>query len=280
MITSDFHTHTTFSTDGTSDMESMIKEAIRLGLKQICFTEHNDYGARFDEGPGAFVVDTEAYRKKYLELAEKYKDRITVLFGVEIGLLNDPAIAEHFRKYTKAFPFDFIIGSAHFACGLDPYKPSYWESFESPEAAVRSYFEEELACLSLYDCFHSFGHLDYALRYAPQSTRDIGYEPFYDILGEVLTALIAGNKVLEINSGGFRSPLHRPNPAVPIIRCYRELGGLPPTIGSDAHITSDLARDFHRVEEILSACGFHSYSVFEKGIRSEVSLDPSAAPSS
>ena len=41
-ITADFHLHSTYSGDGKSPMEDIVKSAIDKGLKEICFTEHND----------------------------------------------------------------------------------------------------------------------------------------------------------------------------------------------------------------------------------------------
>ena len=53
MILSDFHTHSTFSTDGTDELAEMARSAVEKGLKTICFTEHND----FDYPDGEFLLD-------------------------------------------------------------------------------------------------------------------------------------------------------------------------------------------------------------------------------
>ena len=53
MITADCHLHTTFSTDGESAPEDMIKKGIEKGLTAMCFTEHMDYGIDYEEGPYA-----------------------------------------------------------------------------------------------------------------------------------------------------------------------------------------------------------------------------------
>ena len=41
MILADYHLHTSFSSDSESPMEEMIRHAVSLGLKTICFTEHH-----------------------------------------------------------------------------------------------------------------------------------------------------------------------------------------------------------------------------------------------
>ena len=40
---SDCHLHCHFSSDSEASPESMIDNAVRLGLSHICFTDHNDY---------------------------------------------------------------------------------------------------------------------------------------------------------------------------------------------------------------------------------------------
>ena len=40
----DYHVHTEFSNDSIYPMEEVVKDAISLGIKDICFTDHVDYG--------------------------------------------------------------------------------------------------------------------------------------------------------------------------------------------------------------------------------------------
>lgn len=261
MIISDCHLHTTFSTDGVSDMESMILAGIKKGLKYMCFTEHNDFGAEFREGPDAFQVDTKAYHTKFMELKEKYKGRIELLFGVEIGLL--PGLSDHFNEYAAQYPFDFIIGSSHFAGGLDPYLPEYYDRFSSPHEAYRFYFESELKCAEEFNCFDSYGHIDYALRYGPDN-QDFQYSDYADLLDELLKTLINKGKMFEINSKGYRTSIKRANPDISVLRRYRELGGEAVTIGSDAHCTDDIASGFEQVHGLLEEAGFRYCALFRE----------------
>ena len=269
MILSDCHMHTTYSTDGRSDMESMIQASAKKGLKTICFTEHNDHGAGFFEG-GDFVVDTDAYYEGYKRLSEKYRDEIEVLFGVEIGLMEKEK--DFFDNYVKSYPFDFVIGSSHTAGLFDPYYPEYYTRFETVQEAYRYYFESELKRAELFDCYDSYGHLDYALRYGPGKNSDFTYEKYADLLDPLLETIIKNGKVIEINSSGYKAGMNGPNPAVSIIKRYHELGGLPPTIGADAHETAYIAYEFDAVEKILRQTGYTSYSIFRNRERTEVSI--------
>ena len=42
----DYHIHTEFSDDSDYAMEKVIQAAIAMGLDEICFTDHVDYGIK------------------------------------------------------------------------------------------------------------------------------------------------------------------------------------------------------------------------------------------
>lgn len=45
----DYHVHTEFSDDSVCPMEDMVQKGIALGLNEIAFTEHVDYGVKTDD---------------------------------------------------------------------------------------------------------------------------------------------------------------------------------------------------------------------------------------
>ena len=40
----DYHVHTEFSDDSVYPMESVVQDAIRMKIDELCFTDHVDYG--------------------------------------------------------------------------------------------------------------------------------------------------------------------------------------------------------------------------------------------
>ena len=49
----DYHVHTKYSDDSEYPMEEVVRDAIALGLSEICFTDHVDYGIKRDwDDPG------------------------------------------------------------------------------------------------------------------------------------------------------------------------------------------------------------------------------------
>ena len=107
----DCHMHSSFSADSETPMEDMIQTAVDKGLTGICFTEHLD--PDYPETPENldFSLDIPAYRQRLFELADAFRDQISVNFGIELGL--QPHLSESFSGLLKEIPFDFVIGSSH-----------------------------------------------------------------------------------------------------------------------------------------------------------------------
>ncbi len=52
----DYHVHSEFSDDSEYPMKQVVEDAIALGLDEICFTDHVDYGIKKDvDEPGEVV---------------------------------------------------------------------------------------------------------------------------------------------------------------------------------------------------------------------------------
>lgn len=263
MIRSDFHTHSDFSGDSKSPMEDMIKGAISKGLERICFTEHNDPDFTYiiPEETGMFDLDTEAYLNKAQFLKQKYASDISILHGVELGIQEH--LAESLNTYIAKYPFDFVIGSSHLCDRMDPYDKSFFENRSSKEA-FRAYFESIDRNIRVFDNFDVYGHLDYVVRYAPDTNKSYYFKDYQDIFESIFKQLIFKGKGIEVNSGGYRRGLGVTNPTPEIIRFYKECGGEIITVASDAHTPTDLACHFVEIESILTNAGFHYYTVFSQ----------------
>ena len=261
-IRADYHLHSSFSGDSQAPMESMIQKGMELGLTRMCFTEHMDFEFPVSDATpaGFFEVNLDSYLYDLLTYREKYRDRIRLLFGLELGLQAHLVPLQAACAASK--PFDFIIGSSHLCAGKDPFQPYFWEG-RSTEEALREYFSSIIENLETFTDFDVYGHLDYAVRYAPGQDKDYCYEKYADLFERILDLLLENGIGLEINTGGLGYGLRDVNPAAAVLRRYREKGGEIITIGSDAHRPQDLCRFFGRAEEILKDCGFRYYTVFE-----------------
>ena len=103
----DYHVHSHFSEDTDFPMELEIQKAIKLGMDELCFTEHSDYDV-----PTVVNCDYDAYFEEMEKMKDKYKGQITLKTGIEFGIQTHTtkAYEETFRQY----PFDFVSGD--FGC--------------------------------------------------------------------------------------------------------------------------------------------------------------------
>ena len=255
MIQADFHTHTNFSDDSQASAQMQLDAALEHGLTSLCFTDHEDYAYP----TGEFQLNVPEYTKTMETLRDAYAGRIQIAIGMEAGLRPD--YVNEITSVVSSYPFDFVIGSTHVVRGQDPYVASYWQGRTEKES-IRLYLEETLANIRCFDCFDVYGHIDYVIRYVPSGHTSYSYIEYCDILDEILRLLIAKGKGIECNTGGFKYGLGHPNPHEDLIRRYVELGGEILTIGSDAHAPQHIAYDFHRLPDLLAACGVRYYTTF------------------
>ncbi|MCC8163728.1 MAG: histidinol-phosphatase HisJ family protein [Lachnospiraceae bacterium] len=266
-VLSDYHVHTTFSGDGETAADAMIRHAIELGLEHLCLTDHIDYDYR--DGDVCFEFDPREYFHHLEQLRSKYREQIDLQIGVELGLR--PYLAARNHSLVFSCPFDFVIGSVHLVNSRDPYYPSYFKNRDEFDAYME-YFECCLHNIEAYSNFDAFGHLDYVIRYGPNRDRYYSYDLFRGIIDEILRLLVRKDIALEVNTTGYRYGLGAPNPGRDILLRYRELGGKLITIGSDAHKADHLAWRFDDAAELIKSCGFSSYYTFHRRVPTEVPL--------
>lgn len=262
-IKSDCHLHSSHSGDSDTPMEEMILQGISQGLTTMCFTEHHDIDyPDSPDGPGSmFLLNTDSYLYDFARLKEKYRDKVRLLFGVELGL--QPEIMRQNAVYAKSYDFDFIIGSSHICHGRDPYYPDFFQG-RSEEEAYREYFESIAENIRKFSGFDVYGHLDYVVRYGPDMDKNYSYEKYQDIFDAILELLLEKGKGIELNTGGIQKGMKDFHPCMDILKRYRKMGGEILTVGSDSHDASHIAGSFARASEVLQECGFRYYTVFEK----------------
>ncbi len=261
MITSDFHMHTSFSTDSDTDPEAMVRGALEKGLQTICITDHMDRDYPFCEelGENAFLFDVDEYFRKLRELQEKYAGQIEIRIGMELGL--QPHLGGFCREVTKKYPFDFIIGSLHVLDKKDPYYREAFSELSDAELYERA-FEETLKILDNVDAFDVLGHLDYIVRYGRDKEKAYSYAAFSSCLDAILKKIIGMGKGIELNSAGLKYGLGFCHPHPDVLRRYRRLGGEVITVGSDGHKPEHIAYEFGKARQILRECGFQYYTQF------------------
>lgn len=254
----DYHVHTRFSGDSDTPVTDQIKQAVSLGMKELCFTDHHDYDV--DSGDINFELDFPNYFASLRSQKEQYKDQIKLRIGLELGL--QPHLVSYHQELLKQHSFDFIIGSTHFIHGKDPYYPAYFLNRDEKDV-FREFFVETLNNIQLFSDFDVVGHLDYIVRYAPSKDKNYQCRDYQDLITEILALIIEKGVGLECNTSGLRSGTSQPNPHIDILKLYRHMGGEIITVGSDSHTADTLGFQFETAKELLQTSGFRYYTTFE-----------------
>ncbi len=263
MYKGDSHIHSCFSTDSNEKLENIIERAIELGLDEIVVTDHMDYADR--EEDDYFVFNIDEYLKTLKALKEKYKDKINLKIGMELGL--QPQLYKRFEPILKSDEYDFLIGSSHAVDGLDAGISSLYKKFKNKDELHRRYFETILENLEVYDGINTYGHIDYIRRYGGAffpDHKELKLEYHREILDKIFKKLIEKKIGLEINTSGLRYKVGDFHPCREMLARYRELGGEIITMGSDAHRAEDIAKDFEEARELLKSLGFTHFCTFTK----------------
>ena len=261
----DYHVHTYYSDDSQTPMETQIQQAISLGLHEICFTDHVDYGIKRDwddlcgieyrkGGPGEpeqmplANVNYPKYFEEIEELKKKYADKIIIHAGLEFGIqtITIPQYESLYAKYSDKL--DLVLLSVHQVDNLEFWSQDFQRG-KTQEEYNRRYYEEILKVIKQFKNYDILAHLDLIKRYDKNGIYPS--ENVKDIITEILKIIIAEDKALEVNTSSWRYGLKDTQPSRDILKLYKELGGKYITLGSDAHKPEYIAFHFEDAENIL-----------------------------
>lgn len=265
----DYHVHTNYSDDSTYQMEDVIKDAIAMGMKEICLTDHVDYGIKLDwdqaenmierDGKPLANVNYPLYFAQIADLKNKYGNQITIKQGLEFGIQTH-TIQQYETLYSK-YDFDFIILSCHQVEDKEFWTQDFQRGRTQKEYNER-YYQEIKNVIEQYKHYSVLGHLDLITRYD-----QAGVYPFSKLkpqLEEILKLVIADGKGIEVNTSSHRYGLKDLTPSRDILRLYRDLGGKILTIGSDSHKKEHLGAYIEETKKELKEMGFAYFCTFDK----------------
>ena len=256
----DYHMHSLHSEDGRMTMDEACQRAVALRLKEICFTDHMD----IDWPDKAFtfqIADMDKYIEDVKEMQDKYKNRLTIKLGMEVGM--QAHTLDQSKIIVNGYPFDFVIASLHLVNKVDPYLPLYYENRDKKKSYI-DYYEAMYEMLLTYNDFCVLGHMDYLRRYSPYPYQNDDHFIGLDIIEAILKHLIDKGKGIEVNTSGYRHLSQQPLPHPDIIKRYRELGGKIITIGSDAHFVEHVGYENNRAIELTKSAGFSYITSFTR----------------
>ena len=249
----DLHTHSFYSFDGklNASPDNIAEAAIAAGLTHVAVTDHCDIDC---ELAGLYRPLDRAHAFEALAAAkEKYRDRIEILIGIELGQAHHcPAEA---RALLDERPYDIVLGSLH---NLENERDfAFFDFSKISDDEAHTYFdrviqeENELCDFEGIQIITPLTSMD---RYMHRTGRTLDIAPHRDALARLLDKIVQKGLTLELNTSCLDIDLGMPTPE--ILTLYRALGGTRISLGSDGHAPERIAQHFEKGAQILLDCGF------------------------
>jgi len=273
---SDLHIHTFCSPDSSTSPDDVCRAALQRGLDAVGISDHAESWKPWDKDSpicfqGRRYSDAGEYFRLIGEVKEKYKGRLTVLAGVEIGYLSSRE--DDIRAFVEAYPFDYVIGSIHDSPPINWWNPGSADLLKSRpdlgrEALIFYYTEVRKAAES--GLFNISAHIDIYERYLPRLWPDIFTDEEVAPVVRAAVEAIARNTRMELNLTTLHTQQAFPWSALRLLKMYREAGGKPPTVGSDSHNPKWIGVDMDKAEELAREAGFEALADWREVVRRPV----------
>jgi histidinol-phosphatase (PHP family) len=262
----DYHMHTARCGHAVGSAREYVEQALRAGLREICFTDHQPFLRRRDPGLTMAPEELPGYVEEVLSLRDEFRDRIVIRLGLEADYLPErvPETADVLSRH----PWDLVLGGVHFQGDWgfdDPRRLEEWEG-RDVDAVYRRYFHDlrEAARTGLFDVI---AH--------PDLVKKFGHRAAYVLQEEyarTAEAFAVARVAVEVNTAGLRKPVAEIYPHVELLRACARFG-VPATVGADAHDPGDVGRDFDGARRLLKQCGYTHTVLFEgRGIADRIRL--------
>ncbi|MBE6577721.1 MAG: histidinol-phosphatase HisJ family protein [Ruminococcaceae bacterium] len=258
----DMHVHSSNSHDSTTPVGDSAEACAEKGISGFAVTDHFDVQYH-DTLDIMGVVDGSV--RDCETVASEYEGRVDALRGIEIGegIWHGESVSAVMSKHS----FDVVLGSVHAVRYKELSMPYSKIDFGKLSIDViyeylDKYFDEVVEMIESVPC-DVVSHLTCPLRYINSKFgRGVDVTRFESKIERVLRLIVEKSLALEVNTScdDFLMPEEW------IIKRYKELGGELVTLGSDAHVSQNVGKNFDKAIEVLKRCGFEKCYYYKNRI--------------
>jgi len=258
----DFHVHSRHSLDSEAEMSAHCEQALQIGLTHLTFTDHLELDPR---NPMFGCFDYEKAHADFAEVEDKYGDRISLAFGVEITC--QASLAGKIRDAVADKEYDVVMGSVHFIeeFGRDISSrtgtPLVFEQ-NDPALVYEKYLDEIEASIES-NLFDVLGHIGIVHRHGAPYLASLDFGAFEPRFRRIAGAIVESGVAVEMNASGFNHPPNTTYPDERFLRTLVETGFTNVTVGSDAHRPEELGAHVDKTLDIIRGCGLDEIVCFK-----------------
>lgn len=244
-----YHTHTKWCNHAKGEAEDYIREAIRLGLKEIAITDHVPHIDNSDSARMRWE-EFEAYNQLLDKTIEKYKHQITIYKGFECEY--EPDALDFYKTLINKYDYTVMVLGQH-SCG----KNRKYNVFDNMNEEGLIIYAETVCTALRSGMFSYLAHPDVILYSYPQwdSHCEQAMRKIFQVCEELKIPI-------EINGLGYHS--NRPYPNWEMLKLSKEYK-LNYLINSDAHRPEHIyPSKIRELEEKAEAFGLHVLQTLPK----------------
>lgn len=252
----DYHMHTPLCGHALGHPKQYAATAVRRGLGEIGFSEHNPMPEKFDDWRME-LEDFPAYLTMIEEARTAYPG-LPIRLGLECDFL--PGKEAWIRELAGKADFDYLIGAVHYISPNwdvdNPLKLDRWK--EQPVEETWSRYFHAVGQAAQSGLFDFLAHPDLVKKFGHIPPGDL--RPYYR---EALDALEASKMAIEVSTAGLRKEVGEIYPSVPFLQeAHRR--GIPVLLSSDSHNPEEVGYEFQRALDLVRETGYRELTAFRK----------------
>src|SRR6267378_7089295 len=248
-LPADYHMHTPLCRHATGESTELAAQALKLGLKEIGFSEHSPMPRDDFDDWRMLSGDLDEYVAK-VQKARRDHPGLAIKLSLEVDYL--PGYEAWIRELAARHSWDYLIGAVHYVSDswdLDnPKKISEWKE-RDPFEVWSAYFER-LTLATESGLFETIAHADLCKKFCFYPKEDCT-----PLFATFLSTAKKHNVAMELNTAGLRKDCKEIYPSRQIVQMAWE-AGVPITFGSDAHAPGEVGMNFADAIALARSVGY------------------------
>lgn len=264
-LPADYHMHTPLCRHAVGEPTELAAQAVRLGLPEIGFSEHNPMPRDDWDDWHMLQADFDEYIRR-VEQARRDHPKLTIKIALEMDYV--PGQEKWISDLIARHPWDYIIGAVHYVSDswdLDnPKRISEWKK-RDPYEVWTAYFER-LTMAAESGFFDIIAHADLCKKFAFYPKQDCTPH-----IARCLDAIKKHSLAMELNTAGLRKDCKEIYPSPRIVQMAAERK-IPITFASDAHAPGEVGMNFAEAVQLARSAGYTQCCRFTQRKRELVPL--------